>query len=140
MAALTGLPATHGAAVARKSAGAWQSIRLELADTPDFPRGSAGRVYLLRLPLDADGAIDEAEVAHLPARATVRRFWPSQADLSGNVVKTPQGWAFVYDEEKPAAVIPQPAAPVLRLGGRILLAEPDGSRLCFRVASVASFS
>ena len=41
----------------------WKTIRLELAATREFPTGSAGRAFLLRLPLRDDGSIDEAEVA-----------------------------------------------------------------------------
>lgn len=109
----------------------WQSIRLELAETHDFPRGSASRVYLLRLPLDAEGTIDEGALTRLPARATVRRFWPSQADLSGRVVKTAQGWAFAYGKGDPVI---QPALPAFLSGADVLLAEPDGTPLPFRVA------
>lgn len=115
----------------------WKSIRLELAETSDHPRGSASRVYLLRVPLDADGAIDAGEVAQRPAHATVRRFWPNQADLSGHVVRTAQGWTFRYGE---GVSVLQPATPPLRLGGHVVLAEPDGSRLPFRVASVVQLA
>ena len=110
---------------------AWQSIRLELAGTHDFPRGSASRVYLLRLPLDAEGAIDESALTRLPERATVRRFWPSQADLWGRVVKTAQGWAFAYGGGDPVI---QPNLPALHNGADVLLSEPDGTALPFRVA------
>ena len=116
---------------------AWKSIRLELAETSDFPRGSASRAYLLRLPLDPDGRIDLTEVGDRPARATVRRFWPNQADLSGNVVRTPQGWAFDYGCGHATA---QTEVPLLRLGECIVLIEPDGSRLPFRVADLVQLS
>lgn len=109
----------------------WQSIRLELAETRDFPRGSASRVYLLRLPLDPDGAIDGAALAAMPARATVRRFWPSQADLSGNVTRTAEGWAFVYGR---GGRVLQPDLPAFHSGADVLLTEPDGTPLPFRVA------
>ena len=46
--------------VARQMQGMnWRSIRLELARTKEFPEGSASRAYLLRLPLDEKGLIDE---------------------------------------------------------------------------------
>ena len=35
----------------------WKVIRLELASNWEFPKGSAGRSYLIRLPLTDDGAI-----------------------------------------------------------------------------------
>ncbi|MEJ5977375.1 hypothetical protein WG901_12060 [Novosphingobium sp. PS1R-30] len=109
----------------------WQRIRLELAETRDFPRGSASRVYLLRLPLDPCGAIDSAALSRLPHRATVRRFWPSQADLSGHVIPAAGGWAFVYGRSEP---VRQPVIPAFRSGGEVVLAEPDGTALPFRVA------
>lgn len=110
----------------------WSSIRLELDDTQDFPRGSASRVYLLRLPLGSDGRIDEAALLTWPARATVRRFWPNEPDRSGYVVKTPQGWALSYEDERLVPLEPEP----LLQGGHIVLTEPDGRLLPFRVSSV----
>src|SRR5580765_7738714 len=56
----------------------WKSIRLELARTPEFPEGSASRAFLLHLPLDQDGLIDEEVLRDAPARATVHRFWPNE--------------------------------------------------------------
>ena len=49
--------------------------------------------YLLHLPLEARGLIDEEMVRASPKRATVRRFWPSQPDLRGYVIKMSKGWA-----------------------------------------------
>lgn len=115
----------------------WKSIRLELARTPDFPEGSPGRAYLIRLPLDADGLIDEPSRAAAPAMATVRRFWPNERDMSGYVVRTPGGWAFSYrkGEEDDETVFHLENHPI-RLGEYLTLTEPDGSRLPFRVASL----
>ena len=58
----------------------WKRIRLELARTEGFPEGSANRAYLLRLPLDSNGFIDEAARSNRPRWATVRRFWPSERE------------------------------------------------------------
>ena len=65
----------------------WKSVRLELAKTREFPNGSASRAYLLRLPLTDDGRIDEVALEELPDQATVRRLWPSEADVSGHLVR-----------------------------------------------------
>lgn len=120
---------------------AWKSIRLELAETREFPRGSASRVYLLRLPLDEDGTIDAAALARMPAHATVRRFWPSQADLLGNVIDTDAGWAFGYSRGEPVPrIVPQPGVSAFRCGEDIVLAEPDGTALPFRVARLEQLS
>lgn len=115
----------------------WKSIRLELARTPDYPEGSPSRAYLLRLPLDEGGLIDAAELDRSPERATVHRFWPNQADLSGYVIHTPRGWAFSYEigEDDDETVFHLESHP-MRIGEYITLTEPDGSRLPFRVAGL----
>lgn len=115
----------------------WKSIRLELARTNEFPEGSVSRSYLLRLPLDADGRIDTAAVGSDPGRATVRRFWPSEPDMIGYVIHTPQGWAFSYEpgEEDDEAIF-HLESHKLRLGEYITVTEPDGRKLPFRVANL----
>lgn len=115
----------------------WNNIRLELARTPDFPEGSASRAYLLRLPLDDDGFIEERVLRAFPSRATVRRFWPNEADMAGYVIPTPNGWAFSYrigDEDDEAVFHLETHR--LRTGEYITLTEPDGRLLPFRVAAV----
>lgn len=79
--------------VSHERAMGWMSVRLELASSPGFPRGSASRAFLLRLPLDEHGMIDGAAVRGAPAKATVRRFWASEPDMAGKVVKQNGGWA-----------------------------------------------
>jgi hypothetical protein len=117
----------------------WTSIRLELARTRTFPQGSASRCYLLRLPLREDGTIDEPARKAEPGRATVRRFWPNEADLSGYVVRTAGGWAFSYrpGEEDDETLFHLETHP-MRLGEYVTLTEPDGQRLPFRVATLAA--
>jgi hypothetical protein len=115
----------------------WTSIRLELARTPDFPGGSVGRAYLLRLPLDPSGRIDGEALERAPRQATVRRFWGSEPDMGGHVSRTPDGWALSYrrsesEGERIARLDPQP----LRLGAEVHLTEADGRRLPFRVVSL----
>jgi hypothetical protein len=65
----------------------WNVVRLELARTPEFPGGSASRAFMLRVPLNKEGLIDEASLARRPAMATVRRFWPNEPDQTGYVVR-----------------------------------------------------
>jgi hypothetical protein len=115
----------------------WNSIRLELARTSDFPRGSPSRSYLLRLPLHEDGLIDEASLQAAPARATVHRFWPNEPDLAGYVIRTAGGWALSHEigEEDDEAIFHLESHPI-RLGENIILTEPDGRRLPFRVAEI----
>jgi hypothetical protein len=115
----------------------WKSIRLELARTEEFPEGSASRAFLLSLPLRDDGLIDEWALREAPARATVRRFWPNEADMSGYVVRTPQGWAFSYEvgDHDDEAIFHLENHAILP-GEYVTLTEPDGHLLPFKVASL----
>lgn len=115
---------------------AWQTIRLELGSTREFPMGSAGRVFLLRLPLNEDGSIDEEEVAQRPSRATVRRFWASEPDASGRIVRGGRGWECSFKQEGTSGTYSLPRQP-LKLGESLIITGPDGCRLPFRVASMA---
>ena len=112
----------------------WNIVRLELARTPEFPEGSASRAYMLRVPLDAAGLIDEAELAKRPAMATVRRFWPNEADQIGYLLHNRRGWSFSYEigEDDDEKLYHLEAHP-LRVGEYVTLTEPDGTRLPFRV-------
>jgi hypothetical protein len=124
--------------VRRQSAAmSWKSIRLELARTSEFPEGSASRAYLMRLPLDDAGLIDESAVGDSPALATVHRYWPNERDRSGYVIRTTTGWAISYEpgEEDDEAVYHLEAHPI-RVGEYLTLTEPDGRQLPFRVASL----
>ena len=116
----------------------WQSIRLELDRTREFPKGSAGRAYLLRLPLDAEGAIDEAAMRVAPERATMRRFWPNEPDRRGHVRRSGDHWALVSDAaERNASVISEIAPGAIREGALVEVRERGGETLPFRVAKCA---
>jgi len=119
----------------------WNTIRLELACVPQFPHGSPHRCYLLYLPLEASGLIDEEKVRASPRLATVRRFWPSQPDMRGYVRKMQDGWAFSYEtwDTGDECVFHLDTHP-LRVGECITLTEPDGERLPFRVTNVQSLN
>jgi hypothetical protein len=115
----------------------WKLIRLELAQSDEFPNGSASRAYLLRLPLQDDGSIDAPAISKSPARATVRRFWPNEADLSGYVTASDGEWAFVYDANNDdAGTIVRHDSNPIRLGEAIILTELDGRRFPYRVTSL----
>jgi hypothetical protein len=119
----------------------WKSIRLELARTQEFPQGSASRAYLLHLPLDEDGLIDEPTLQRTPARATVHRFWPNERDMAGYVIRTPRGWALSYrpGEEDDESVFHLETHPI-RFGEFVTLMEPDGRQLPFRVACLKALN
>ena len=125
----------------------WKVIRLELASSWEFPRGSVGRSYLIRLPLTEEGAIDNAALETQPGHATVRRHWSNEADMLGYLIRTPMGYAIRYevngarqDARDANGSIDQRlyqfGAEAIELGEQIFLTEPDGSRLRFRVAGM----
>ena len=112
----------------------WNIVRLELAKTPEFPAGSASRAYMLRVPLNAEGLIDAAEMAKHPAMATVRRFWPNQPDQTGYLIRHGTSWAFSYaigedDDER----LYHLGAHPLRMGDYVTISEHDGEAYPFKV-------
>ena len=111
----------------------WNTIRLELAGTRDFPSGSVGRAYLIRVPLNDNGFIDEAALAGDPYKATVRRFWSSDPDERGHVVRAGLEWALRCDG-KPDRRLSMVSG--LILGGEVAVTGSDGVALPFRVTSV----
>ena len=115
----------------------WKIIRLELARTPEFPEGSARHAYVLRLPLDEKGLIDEAAVTFHPHLATVRRSWPNEPDRQGYIIRKPNGWAFSYalGDDDDEAVYHLETHPIV-LGDYVTLTETDGQRLPFRVVGL----
>lgn len=98
--------------------------------------GSAGRAYLLRLPLDEQGQIDDAALSSHPEQATVRRFWPCEADQLGTIEKRGSQLAFCCEDARAAVVTSLLDSCSLNLGSEVVIEEPCGSRLPFRVASV----
>ena len=74
----------------------WKTIRLELAATTAFPKGSVGRGFLIRAPLNHDGCIDELLLREKPGRAKVRRVWPNEADERGRLVRVDGHWAMRF--------------------------------------------
>ncbi len=115
----------------------WKSLRLELARTREFPNGSPNHLYLLHLPLDASGIVDEAALGREPNRALVRRSWPDEPDISGYVVRTPRGWVLSYRPgEEDDEIVFHLETHRLVPGEYITLTDPDGDQLPFRVMSI----
>ena len=128
----------------------WKVIRLELASSWEFPRGSAGRSYLIRLPLTEDGEIDTVTLESQPTRATVRRHWPNQADMLGYLVHTPLGYAIRYEMNGTKLNgtaglngngdqrLFRFGADAIKLGEEMYLTELDGREMRFRIAGLQS--
>lgn len=112
----------------------WKTVRLELARAPGFPNGSASRAYLLHLPLDEQGVVDEETFRKAPALATVRRHWPNERDRSGYVIRKGRGWAFSYAvcDDDDEGIFHLESHP-LRAGEYVTITEPDGQQLPYRV-------
>lgn len=114
----------------------WKTIRLELAGTPEFPTGSVGRALLLRLPLQDDGSIDEAEVAKHPLMATMRRFWASEPDCSGRITHRDDGWDVRCTERHDERFHLHMPDQLILPGGKLVMATTDGTQLTFRVSDI----
>lgn len=116
----------------------WNIVKLELARTDEFPSGSASRSYLIRIPLDENGMIDEAARLADSRRATIRRFWPNEPNLSGYILKARNGWVFSYavGEDDDESLFHLENHPIRR-GEYLTVTEPDGHRLSYRIAAVS---
>lgn len=103
----------------------WRTIRLELAETSDFPTGSVSRGYLIRLSLDDSGSIDEATFAQSPRKATVRRFWSTEPDESGRLMRSNGHWALQCNGKPERLLAIKPAT--LAVGEKVAVVGPDGT-------------
>lgn len=112
----------------------WKTVRLELAKTSDHPNGSPVRAYLMRLPLDRNGAISPLDYERDPNRATVRRFWPNEPDRAGTLDHGPLGWSLVFRQGPSAQEIYHMQTLKIALDQHVVIAAPDGQWLPFRVA------
>jgi hypothetical protein len=115
----------------------WKTIRLELARTDRFPKGSASRAYILRVPLDNDGLINAEVLERNPSRATARRFWSSEPDRFGRVEHSDGYWLLRCRDAQGETDFRMSALPLI-LDNEIIIEEPDGSKNPFRVASIQS--
>ena len=115
----------------------WKTIRLELGPTAGFPNGSASRAFVLRAPLDEHGLIDQQAVASDPRRASVRRFWASEADELGQLEYADGAWSFRLSRDHGGAVFRFVPGPY-QLDTMVGVKQPDGAVLPFRVAAVGN--
>ncbi|HVV99364.1 MAG TPA: hypothetical protein VHB77_03425, partial [Planctomycetaceae bacterium] len=74
----------------------WRIVKLELAPTGDYPKGSPAMAFPLRVPLNKAGLIDQDVLAAEPKGAFVRRFWLNEPDRSGIVRHCEAGWSFEF--------------------------------------------
>ena len=115
----------------------WSRIRLELARSPGFPAGSARHGYVLVLPLDAAGKIDEATRRKAPELCTIHRFWEGEGDTAGQLVRAGQRWAFSYsDGREDDEPVPHLAEHVFRVGEYLAVREAGGAEHTCRIVAV----
>lgn len=112
----------------------WKNIRLELASTREFPAGSVSRAYLIRLPLDDNDRVDEAAFLENPSRAMVRRYWSSEPDERGQLVRADGSW-IIECNGKPHRRLELDGKPV-RLAQQLTVSADEGRAVPFRVASI----
>lgn len=75
-------------------------VTLHLARTKDFPNGSPNHGYQMIAPLDTTGHIDADAWHKFREECEVRRFWGTDAEQKGHLIRKPGGsWAFHYDGE-----------------------------------------
>lgn len=116
----------------------WKIVRLELAPTSKFPRGSAGRAFLLNVPIDECGRIDRVAIGRDPTRATVRRFWASEPDSFGTVEALDDGWNLRCRQGGGDETTFLLDRTPLNLNSQVNVSIPEGAQLPFRVASIRS--
>jgi hypothetical protein len=117
----------------------WKTIRLELARAARFPQGSASRAYLLHLPVDENGLIEEEVFDRTPALATVRRHWPSERDRSGYVIRRGKDWLFSFGDRKDCdETAVQLPTQSLKPGSEVSVIESDGESHSYRVMGHAA--
>lgn len=90
---------------------------------------------MIYAPLDDDGKVDEAGLAAAPHRAVVRRFWSTEPDEKGRLVRSDGHFAFRCNG-RPDRMLALAQEPI-RLGATLDIVGSDGHRLPFRVASIA---
>lgn len=114
----------------------WKVIRLELARTPEYPDGSSAHAFVLRLPVDDNGMLEQRILRNPDQRPTVRRFWPGEPEREGVVVPKGRGWVFSYEpgESDDEALFHLENHPV-KVGQYLTITDTDGEELPFKVVS-----
>lgn len=91
----------------------------------------------MRLPLDADGRIDEAAIRQVPERATMRRSWPNEPDCNGRVrCEGDRCICVTCSSDCECSVVSEFGRDAIREGAVLMFTVPDGTRWPFRVAKM----
>lgn len=121
-----------------KDPATWQRIRLELARSHNHPEGSTRFGYVLMLPLDADGRVDEPALRKASELATVHRFWENEDDATGRIMRRgPKGWVFAYGGERADdEPVPHLSDHVFAVGQYLAVRESSGREHVLRVVAI----
>ena len=116
----------------------FETVRLELARTTEFPEGSPDHGYEFRIPLNEEGQIDAEAWAADKSACTVRRFWGDADPEEGYLIHTRhRTWAFSYapgeEDDEPFFRF---EAHLFKEGEYVSLTGHDGEMHPFRVVSV----
>ena len=114
-------------------------VRLELAQSREFPRGNARCGYELELPLTSDSRLDrDGWQSHRHGHKALR-FWDGLNDQTGRLWRNREGWfvLFGYGEASEEAIISE-TSPRFALGKLIRITEFDGQPRTFRVVAITT--
>ena len=103
-------------------------VRLELAQSPDFPEGSTLHGYEFVAPLKNDGHIDASKCRAI-------RFWGDAPEEEGSLRHGGRGWRFDYEKTDDAGDegFLSPDTQALSPGAYVSITEHDGVQRPFRV-------
>jgi hypothetical protein len=119
-------------------------IRIEMARSREYPKGSALHGYEFVAPLNGAGQIDIDAWNQQRTKCRVRRFWESEAGEIGHLTRKPGGsWAFHYDihgdinDDETGYRL---GNHVFRPGEYVSIREHDEDMNTFKVVSVTALS
>jgi hypothetical protein len=118
-------------------------IRLNLARSREFPKGSARHGYEFVAPLEVSGHIDPALWRKYREHCRVRRFWNGEEEL-GHLIHRPGGpeharWFFDYNggtEDQDDETGYRFATHAFRPGEYVSIRDEEGGMHTFQVVSV----
>jgi hypothetical protein len=118
-------------------------IRLNLARSREFPKGSPRHGYEFVAPLDVSGHIDSTLWHKYREHCRVRRFWNGEEEV-GQLIHRPGGpeqshWLFDYDggaEDEDDETGYRFATHAFRPGEYVSIRDEEGEMHTFQVVSV----
>jgi hypothetical protein len=116
-------------------------IRLEAARGGEFPEGSPNHGFDLVMPLGADDRIDTEAFERDPLVCSAIRFWGTETDRHGLLIRTADGGFAISFEigEADDEPIHHLGEHRFRAGEYVSVREADGVERTFRVASVGDW-